>query len=388
MSRKYTYELLHKVFLEKECQLQLTEEEYSQINILKNTRLYFRAKCGHNSSASFTNFMYKNTGIICWDCNLKNCSQKMTKYKNSHIGESLILAFLLNIINPVFDIQKTNEGCVADLIIKPKDNEKDEWLKIQLKTTEKLNHGIYVFSGINKNYENCLILCSCLPDHKIWMIPHCEIKHLISLSIGKTNSIYNKYLVAIENITDELYKHYQSYILSERDECMKPISLQQYQEIEFSERRINRLDFLNFKKSQIDGEVYDFILNGFKHQEKVATYIMKKDCHIIHLCKHNGTENKKNKWQFYHINDNDFYWFWIKDRSFFYIIPASILLKYDCITDSIKEGNKIILLYPHRKSETKYNFLDDYKFDLDHLDKERLLELLQITIETQTEIQT
>ena len=63
MTQKYMYDVLHKVFIEKECVLQLTEHEYSQIKGLKETRLYFIAQCGHNSSASFTNFMYKNTGV-------------------------------------------------------------------------------------------------------------------------------------------------------------------------------------------------------------------------------------------------------------------------------------------------------------------------------------
>ena len=174
MTRKFTYDLLHKVFIQKDCKLQLTEHDYNQIKGLKNTRLYFIAKCGHNNSASFTNFLYKNTGVICIQCSIKNCKEKMTNFNNSNV------------------------------------------------------------------------------------------------------------------------------------------SLQQYQEVIFAERRISQLNFLDFEKPPLDGTVYDFTLNGSKHQEKVATYVMKKDHYIVNLSKSNG-----NRLQYYHISDNDFYWFWIKDKSFF-----------------------------------------------------------------------
>lgn len=53
---KYDYETLVQAFLDKDCILKLSQDEFQEIQGLQKTILYFIARCGHDSHASFTNF--------------------------------------------------------------------------------------------------------------------------------------------------------------------------------------------------------------------------------------------------------------------------------------------------------------------------------------------
>jgi len=380
---KYDYDALVQAFLDKDCILKLLPEEFEDIQGLQKTILYFTAKCGHDSHASFTNFKNKNTGVVCRQCSLaKYVENKKLKVSNEisneHITEQLSFQFLSNLISHNFLVEKTNEGCQADMVVRPKVIVEDQWLKIQLKATKGHSHGIYNFMSINKNYDDCLIVLISLSDGKIWMIPYETVKHLSSLSIGKTNSIYNKYLVNQTNIFSAFNNYYNSTKLFELEQCKIPRTLASCQELLYAKRRIERLEFFSFEKPQFDGTVYDFIMNGFKHQEKVSTYVAKKDCYLCQLGKRASNEKQR---QYYQVGDNDFYWFWIKDSTIFYVVPELILLDQKCIVakNETKEGYKMMCLYPHRKVQSKYNFLEEYKFDLDNLNQEQMKILLKPT---------
>jgi len=380
---KYDYDALVQVFLDKDSILKLLPEEFEDIQGLQKTILYFTAKCGHDSHASFTNFKNKNTGVICRQCSLaKDVGNKKLKVSNEisngHITEQLSFQFLSNLISHNFLVEKTNEGCQADMVVRPKDIVEDQWLKIQLKATKCCLHGIYNFKNLNKDYTHCLIVLISLSDGKVWIIPYEAVKHLSSLSIGKTNSIYNKYLVNQTNIISAFNNYYNSTKLFELEQCKIPRTLASCQELLYAKRRIERLEFFSFEKPQFDGTVYDFIMNGFKHQEKVSTYVAKKNYYVCQLCKHGNNEKQR---QYYQAGDNDFYWLWIKDSTIFYVVPDQILLDQKCIVaeNETKEGYKMMCLYPHRKVESKYNFLDEYKFDLDNLNQEQMKILLKPT---------
>lgn len=144
---KYDYEALVQVFLDKDCILKLLPEEFEDIQGLQKTILYFTAKCGHDSHASFTNFKNKNTGVICRQCSLaKYVENKKLKVSNEisneHITEQLSFQFLSNLISHNFLVEKTNEGCQADMVVRPKVIVEDQWLKIQLKATKGHSHCI------------------------------------------------------------------------------------------------------------------------------------------------------------------------------------------------------------------------------------------------------
>lgn len=380
---KYDYATLVQDFLDKDCILKLSQDEFQKIKGLQKTILYFIAQCGHDSHASFTNFKNKNTGVICRDCsltkNVENKKQKISnEISNEHITEKLSYEYLSHLISDNFQVEKTNEGCQADMVIRPKEVLEDQWLKIQLKATKGYSHGIYNFMSINKDYDDCLIVLISLSDGKVWMIPYEVVKHLNSLSIGKTNSIYNKYLVNQENIIATLNNYYKITNLFDLEQCKIPKPLANRQELFYATRRSEKLLFFNFEKPKFDGTVYDFLLNGFKHQEKVSTFVAKKDYFLCKLCKRGSNEKKC---QYYQVGDNDFYWFWIKDSTYFYVVPEHILLERECIAakNEIKAGYKMMCLYPHREVESKYNFLDNYKFDLNNLDQEKIQKLVKPT---------
>jgi hypothetical protein len=375
------YEILAQEFLKKNCQLKLTSKEFDSIKSLYKTRLYFVAQCGHDSSANFSNFKYCNNGVICKNCIFKKESRNQTSSKrNNFIIEAKSFDLFYNSINQFYDAKKTNEGCLADMIVKPKQIQINKWLNIQLKSTQGLIHNKYSFKIYKNDYKDCIIVCIALNDKKIWMIPNEKVKHLNSITIGKTNSIYNNFQVDNKNILSVLNKYYEISNLIDIQQSMVPLSLQSCQELEYAKRRVEKIDFFRFEKPPLDGCVYDFILNGFKHQEKVSTFVAKKDYYIVNLGKHGKIKTYRN--QYYQVGDNDFYWFWIKDSTLFYVVPELILLNQHCIAakNESKGGYKMMCLYPHRQVKSKYNFLNDFKFDLDNLNQEKIKKLLKPTV--------
>jgi len=375
---KYSYETLVQEFLNKNCQLKLSSDEFDGIKRLYKTNFNFIAQCGHYSSASFSNFKYCNNGVICKSCIYQNMSKNHTIInRNNNTLELRSFELLFNLLNKFYDIEKTNEGCLADMIVKPKQVQDNKWLKIQLKSTKCLSHNKYSFKMYKKDYKDCIILCMSLNDKKVWMIPNEKVKHLNSITIGKTNSIYNNFQVDNKNILSTLNKYYETTSLIKIQQSMIPVSLQNCQELAYAKRREEKLSFFKFHKPILDGSVYDFIMNGFKHQEKVSTFVAKKDYYVVNLGKH-GRKNEY-RYQYYQINDNDFYWFWIKDSTLFYVVPEHILLKNECIAvkNETKKGYKMMCFYPHRKVQSKYNFLDEYKFDLNNLNQEKIKQLMK-----------
>lgn len=164
---------------------------------------------------------------------------------------------------------------------------------------------------------------------------------------------------------------------------MIPQSKLQQQEQLYANRRIEKLNFLAFEKTKIDGTVYDFIMNGYKHQEKIATIRKDRPSFSVGFYKYDSKSNKLEQYQYYVLGDNKFYWFWIKDSTLFYVVPETVLYQHKLITKDYESGKPTILLYPNtpldeiKKLNSKYAFFEDYKFDLDNLDKDRLLELIK-----------
>jgi hypothetical protein len=52
---------------------------------------------------------------------------------------------IIKLLSINFIIKKTNEGCLADFIIQPKNTNENNWLPIQLKTTQNAIHNMYGF---------------------------------------------------------------------------------------------------------------------------------------------------------------------------------------------------------------------------------------------------
>ena len=118
-------------------------------------------------------------------------------------------------------LEKTVDGCKADLIIKPINNNKNEWLPIQIKSTvNKRQTGYYNFMIHKNKYENMIIILVAITDKKMWIMDNAglsdfvknKIAHVLdalvnekdSIGLGGIKSIYNEYEVKIDDLDNKL----------------------------------------------------------------------------------------------------------------------------------------------------------------------------------------
>lgn len=330
-------------------------------------KIKFIAQCGHENESFLTNFVSKKSGILCKKCKDKEISLKQ-KENNKNLVDAFDIEFygfnyLRNLINNFYDIERTNDGCKVDIIIKPKEINENKWMQIQLKICSKPSAGLYYFHDINKDYEDCLILCLCLENNKIWLFNHNEIKHLKNLNIGIQKSKYDKNISL--NLKDDLLKYYNTYNLFTKEQSLIPRHISSKLEHQYRLKRHNELSFLKYEYSDIDNTIFDFVINGYKIQEKVIS--QRKDRineQFIIQIKRPGSLIS------YEKGDNDFYWIWLNNKDVFYIFPEEILIKNNLINNKIKS-----LTFSN-----KNNWTNNYKYDLKSYDdcKERLINLFKI----------
>ncbi len=126
------------------CILLTTFEEFNEkLKIVKDygkIRINFIGICSHKSSAFFVNFYYRRTGERCKVCTKKETSKILNandKYKNMET-EYESISYVINCLNKYYKIERTPEGCKADISIKDINNEEDLWIPIQVKSTIKM----------------------------------------------------------------------------------------------------------------------------------------------------------------------------------------------------------------------------------------------------------
>jgi hypothetical protein len=361
------YNILSERFANKQCTLITTLEEYKK-NEDKYKKVNIIASCGHKRSDVFIHdFFNKGCGNRCNDCVKKDTRNKVIN-KELTTNEIEYLAYNLFKDNlHDFEVMRTNEGCIVDIIIKPKN--KDLYLPIQLKSilesssTEFNNNNtkLYSFNGLIKDrYKNMVILLICVQEKKFWVLDNDNLQTNGRISIGKTSDTYNKYSVDITNINSkfmELYDKNKSWY-NTKEHFLIPINKYQVREQKYARIRVESLKFLTFTKPFLEGCVYDFLIGSNKVQEKVCG--IRKDS-LVYRCflsKNNGIDNGKRQKTGYKLGDNDFYWINLPDMNTFYIIPEKILY------DMNKIGyDKIKMLYiPFNDTD---DWLYDYKFYYD-----------------------
>ena len=114
------------------------------------------------------------------------------------------------------------------------------------------------------------------------------------------------------------------------------------------------------------GEVWDFEVNGLKIQEKVL--IVEEQFGVkANFSKNNGKYNARSP---YEEGDNNFYWFHYQNKSIFYIIPESILIKDGFLKTTKNKGQTRMTLYPmltlEEAREKKYRTWELNKFLYDY----------------------
>ena len=357
----------------------MTEEEFNTIYDDKNkvnveSKISYIASCGHNNTVRWSNFVSLNQGINCPLCVNNNTGAKLKELrsgenKNSSIEQEYkCIYYFIGVINQYFQVKKTFDGCRADIALRPIDCMEDLWLGIQVKSTcKKGNRGEYDFKLNGINYDNYLILCICLEDKKMWLIPYEDVKGQKTIGIS-IKSKYNHYEVTIDNITNKLIYFYENMPKFQFDILDTPTSDTQKQEQLYRKLREEKLDFITFIYPEFEGTVCDFKIGDKRVQEKVG-FICRDNPNSFgfSLNKNNGKKYNCS----YKLGDNDFYWLHCKNTSRFYVIPEIILIEKGFIGDNCKEH----LYISPTNIRTKWT--DEYLFNYDNIDKEDLLQLLQ-----------
>lgn len=384
MPVKHSYEKIFNSFKNHNCELIHNEDEFNKIYINAETKLEIIASCGHNYSISYHTFTRKKNNIICQNCRYEKLSEKQiiaySEQKNCKFYlESNSINFLESIISDSFDFKRTFEGCKADLAIKPKNINEDKWLGIQMKSTlnkiiKKNNIG-YNFS-ICKEYENMITICIACQDKKIWIFENDNIKHIKSVLTIRKKSKYNKFEVNTKNLSNILLDKYLQLPKFTFNELDTPLSNTVKLEYEYKKLRENKLGFISFINNEHQGEVFDFKIGNKKIQEKVSSSLQKYkiETYMFNLHKTCGIKNNNGKRsrQNYKLGDCDIYWFHCKDTTKFYVIPENILSEKGYIGNSNGKLKSLII----SKTNKKTFWTEDYFFDYDNLDKEKLCKIL------------
>lgn len=373
-----TYEDVVKKFSDKGCNITITKEEFNEVYKNNNCKIKYNAICGHENIVSYKNFTTLNQGINCPKCVNKNIGIKLKEFrtgenKNNLLQEFNCINYFKELVGNFFTIIKSFDGCKADIVIRKNNIEEDLWLGIQVKTTiKKTERNQYYFRLNNGKYDECLILCICEEDKKMWLIPYGEVNGLKTIGVAQ-KSKYNKYEVNKENLIDKLLQYY--------DICLKfnfvildtPTSDSQKQEQEYRKIRETKIDFISFKNNEMEGFVYDFMIENKKVQEKVGSIIHNNiNSYMFILSKYDCRIDGKCKQKCYDKGDNDLYWLNCKNN-IFYVIPENILMEKGFIGNDCKKQR--LYVSPTNKNT---EWCNEYLFDYNNVDKEKLLKLLNL----------
>ena len=368
----YDYDKTCRRFLEVNCQITDTKEEYEERNKKqKYSKCNYIAACGHAHIVFINVFFSRKTGRICPTCKhkentLKNKEEKKDDKLKNIKTELHCIDYFKSVSK--FEIHKAFDGCKADLIVRP-NGEKDQWIGIQVKSTEKNNH--YEFH-LHTDYYNMIVLCICEEDKKMWIFPYEEIKDVSKLHIG-IKSKYNKYEVNVNTIDSTLQTYYEKIPKFTYEELDTPQCIYTQREKEFYRYRESKIDFLEFNYNEMEGLVYDFMIGNKKVQEKVGCNDRIKNCYIFGMHKNNGVMKGVRKFQSYQLGDNDLYWLNCDNKETFYVFPEHVLIdkKYIGYTGNKKQ------LKINMNEKDKDNWTKPYTFKYSSIDKKRLLDICQ-----------
>jgi hypothetical protein len=369
------YQTIATVFSDKGCCINLSEDEFYKEYKNNKTKLQYTALCGHINYVSYSGFKSLNQGINCPSCVIKNTGAKLHalrsgENKNSSIEQEFeCIKYFIELTKQHFQVIKTFDGCNSDIALKPISNQHNLWLGIQVKTTssERDKYSRYSFKFNNTKYDNCLILCICIKDKKLWLIPYEEVKDITSIGISK-KSKYNQYEVTLDTLQEKLLYFYETMHKFDFDILNTPTSSTHKQEKEYRKIREQYIDFLEFVYPNMEGTVYDFKIGDKKVQEKVG-FICKNNPNSFgfSLNKSDGRTHNCS----YKPGDNEFYWLNCKNNSKFYIIPEKILVENGFIGEGYCRQH--LYISPTNKNTAWCN---NYLFDYNNLDKERFLQLM------------
>jgi hypothetical protein len=315
MANKRSYEDVIKIFQEKGCVLTTTRDEYDKMQGVSRSKFQFKALCGHDNDVILTNFISKGSGLYCKKCVsekvrvlLQEKSKLSADLYGSAYGTRLEYegyVYLVDVLGQEFDVQKTNEGCLADFMIKPKSIGEDKWLMVQLKTTHDVCHGLYTFNMHTNTYSNCIVICLCTSTKELWLFHWLEVSTNNRLNIGQTarSVFYKNKQHSVAQLIENLHIKYALYPRFKAEHAKVPIGIFQQREQKFRRLREEKLSCLDYQYPLEEGLKHDFVVNGYKVQEKVAgTRKGRQKSYMIFLYCNNGKENNQKMYKSSNLN--------------------------------------------------------------------------------------
>ena len=371
------YENVYDTFMIKGCKLITNKEEYFDLkNICKIPKLNYIASCGHSNSVHYNVFKSRNTGVICPKCVInknKQFSGKITISGQSinQYCHDIAITYIVDLIKNNYTYKYTHEGNTIDLLIKPIEELSDLWLQLKIKTTSDICKNSYGFNNDKSgNCKDCIIICLCINDKKMWLFDDCDINNITKISIGKYKSKYTENEININNINDTISNKYKTiHLISceyENTRLSKCVKIEQ----EYSELRIKytKYEFTNVCKYLHT----DFKLNNKNFQEKVGSMYKHKNGVNFKLAK-GYSDGLSRTTQPYDIGDNHFYWLHFPNKRHFYLIPENVLL-----INETKLMKKNLYVTLSADGTPKTNNLNYYLFEYENIDYNRFDSIVNV----------
>lgn len=388
-----TYDKLVELFKNNNCKVLTTREEFENLNTQKD-KIKYTGQCGHEMMIILNHFKNDEQGRKCKSClNLESRENSINIRKDDKMYCQRIEAkgnkIFTELLTDIFIVERTYEGCLSDICIKPKDIEDDLWLPIQMKATAgKASQNRYMFNHIYSDYSDLILCCVSIEDQRFWIFDNSNIP-TVNIGISKANenskSKYDKFEVKKENLVTTFQELYKSQKLITKKDAMSPFYNSASKELEYRLIREEKMKYLDFEYPEIQCQNYDFIINGFKVQEKVLFSDNGQKGLTANLVKTLGKNiNKICKKGPYEENDNNFYWFHVQNSPKFYILPQQVLIDDGYIKSDKFPGKTRMLLYPMHSIEEarklKYNTCEynKYLFSYDNIeDIDRIKDLFK-----------
>jgi hypothetical protein len=360
---KFTFHDVCDLVKKRECKVVSDESEYTTTK----GPIKIKYACEHVEETTYNCFMRKRV-TLCRTCICKH--YKDVNYDNENkapiynIKESMMFSVIQASIANEFDVVKTHEQCLADMIIKPKHISSDEWLPIQLKGHYS-DSCQFVFQIKNNDYNNIIVLCYAEQDNRLWMFNGSMIAGLQSLSIGKKLSKYSNYEIKNNSLSETLSKAYsncmydgRAVILQTQKFWMQPNGTALLVEHSHRIRREYSIgNVVTITYPNIDASRTDCFINGLNVQDKPI--MIKRD-------KSKTNQRFHVQHQKYKIGDNHIYWYYcqgdINNKNICYIVPEYVLIQ----KGYFKNGMICKQISFYKETNPFVDYMFDYRnFDVD-----------------------
>ena len=376
-------------FAEHGLKLLTTKEEFNAID-KRPSAVWLRVigNCKHETKCSWDAIQAKvrkgvEVNMMCAPCLKKATSDKnKTKYKESseNSGNELefkAVTYIKEELEEFFEVFFTNDGCNANLVIKPIEEEEQEYKKVSVRVTLEKYGTEYKFKTRSVP-KDCIVICLCWEDKKTWVMDGVDVykdddEVRESISVGSSSkSMWYKYEVKKEDLIETVFKRYSEGDVYTLDECVIPTSNAQQIEHQYRLIRQEKIPYLTYVVPPIRNSIVDFYVNGLKVQEKVA--YVRKDRRNMYNC-FLKTSNGRTSDKCYDKGDNDIYWVWKNETEEFFIFTEELLIEKGYIQVDGDLNNKVKMI-----SISADNWTKDYMYNINDRDlKEKLKNIFSNT---------